>query len=331
MSGLRNLVLKPEDLSMAQIDEWDRLAAVSQSPDPQSCGPVWQLTSFAHSDRRHLPIIFSQTETSQIAFCAEKSDQGWYLSPLESHSQFGTPLLGPDSGELLIEALTELCGGSEICRMLIDVPGVCPESQLFRDLDTRTDIISILALDASAAASLEGGVDGWLARRSANFRKKLRQARQQAKNEGVVFERAQPMGADAATALYERMLDVERRSWKGRLQGGLLEFMEFYRDLLVFHARRGSATVVVAVKEDLDIGFCFGAQSHGVYRGQQTSYDSEFGHLSLGAQMHAETAEWLSDLGTQIQHFGPLQHMTPYKRNFCEIEIESVAAICSPT
>jgi hypothetical protein len=59
------------------------------------------------------------------------------------------------------------------------------------------------AQDAHAAASLAGGIDGWLSRRSSNFRRNLKRAHLRAQSEGMVFERAQPSSLAEADRLYE--------------------------------------------------------------------------------------------------------------------------------
>ena len=67
-----------------------------------------------------------------------------------------------------------------------------------------------------------------------------------------------------------------------------------------------------------------GGPSHGIYRGQQTSYRDDLAGFSIGTLMHFETAKWLAEDGARLQHFGPVQRMMCYKYSLCEIELPSV-------
>lgn len=228
-------------------------------------------------------------------------------------------MLGQDAFAILVEAVEAMTRSEPESNFRIEVSGVYPTDPILGKLDRYAQIPgTLMKQDAGAVASLEGGLDGWLSRRSRNFRKALRRARSRTEKEGIVFERVSPSTEDEATALYDRMLDVERRSWKGSVLSGLFSLRKFYLELLEVYARRGAARIVMAVQDGVDIGFCFGGESHGVYRGQQTSYDEDYHALSLGTQMHVETAAWLSETGVRRQHFGPLQSRTPYKTDFCE-------------
>ncbi|MCB1615162.1 MAG: GNAT family N-acetyltransferase [Pseudomonadales bacterium] len=323
-----SFILKsPEDISPKQIDHWDYLAAHSNTPDPQSCGPAWQLTAFANSRRRNLPILFLQNETSQTVFSIQEAGEKWLLEPLEAHWEFGSPMLGPEALQLFEDAITELFQNEMKCTITVEIAGLSPDDVLLNSLRSRALSMSpLFDQDPAVFASLDGGLEGWLSRRSRCFRKALRKAQLCAKEQGITFERLKPENCVEVSQLYGRMLDVETRSWKGPLKTGLFSLTRFYRELLGFYAERGAARVVMAVKDGIDIGFCFGGESHGIYRGQQTSFDERFKSLSIGTQMHAETAAWLSELGATIQHFGPLQDVTHYKTNLCEVSLESVRA-----
>lgn len=70
-----------------------------------------------------------------------------------------------------------------------------------------------------------------------------------------------------------------------------------------------------------------GGASHGIYRGQQTSYRDDLAGFSIGTLMHFETAKWLAEDGARLQHFGPIQRSTSYKSGFCEIKLPSVLSV----
>ncbi len=49
--------------------------------------------------------------------------------------------------------------------------------------------------------------------------------------------------------------------------------------------------------------------------------------LSIGTLMHFETARWLAEEGTKVQHSGPIQRMMSYKYSLCEIGLPSVLSV----
>lgn len=149
-------------------------------------------------------------------------------------------------------------------------------------------------------ASLEGGVDGYLARRSARLRSNVRRAARRAREEGVTFE---PATGDPA-AIYGRVLDVERRSWKGPVGTGLLlkEMTDFYRPLALRLGER--LRTVFARHEGLDVGYILGGVRHDTYRGFQFSFDDRYGHLSLGGLMQVRQIELLCAEGIATYDLG---------------------------
>src|SRR5262245_43395396 len=64
-------------------------------------------------------------------------------------------------------------------------------------------------------ASLEGGLDGFMSRRSRELRKSIRKSLRAAHEAGLTFESVR-VPASEASALYDRIQDVEARSWKSR-------------------------------------------------------------------------------------------------------------------
>ena len=150
-----------------------------------------------------------------------------------------------------------------------------------------------------AGASLEGGLDGFLSRRSANLRSKWRKSFRRAADRGVTFERSCPTDTAGADAVYARMLAVEQRSWKGVGHCGMTESpaREFYADMIRRLAAQGTARVMFARHEGQDIGFMFGGMLGPCYRGQQFSYDAAWKDLSIGNLLQVEQIRWLCEEG----------------------------------
>ena len=312
------------DISQDEDRRWDEIAAIAQLPDPQSCGSAWQLTAFACSRRSGAPIVLRQTRDSQIAFALTPALRGCHFGPLEAHWNFGSPVLGPDGVALLVDCIQQLRKDLKPEQLQISVPGLEPGGRHARQIDKAFPNVRTRVQHPQASASLEGGIEGWLSRRSGNFRHNLKRAQRRANDAGIWFERKSPRTETEAAACYDRMLKVEQRSWKGPAREGLLALSKFYRMLLIAYAERDAARVVFARRDEEDVGFCFGGARFGVYRGQQTSYSEQVARLSIGTLMHFETAKWLAEDGASLQHFGPVEHMMLYKASFCEAESPSV-------
>jgi hypothetical protein len=325
--SLRSFLVDPSRLPDDVSGVWDALAARSAAPDPSCCGPVWQATALACSRRAGAPVFLRQSGDSQIAFALSASPSGLHFGPLEAHWGFGCPMLGPGASDLLFDMIGQLRGAALPVPVTIDVPGLQPGGLHERQLAVAFPDRHLLEQDPHAAASLGGGIEGWMSRRSANFRRNLQRARRAADGHGLGFERHAPLTAQQARALYRRMLDIEVRSWKGPGREGLLALPEFYGMLLEAYARRGAARVIIARAGREDVGFCFGGLSRGIYRGQQTSYVQAWRDVSLGLLMHRETASWLCEDGARLQHFGPAQPGMDYKARFCELLQPSVRVI----
>jgi hypothetical protein len=221
------------------------------------------------------------------------------LAGFETMWGFACPLVGPDPRALVGEVADAL---AQRHWHILLVSGLPLESAIRRHL-----FEAFLQFDVRRGptlrrweASLEGGVDGYLERRSARLRSNLRRTAKRARDEGVTFEAA---SGDTA-AIYRRILDVEARSWKGPVGTGLLldEMTWFYQPLA---ERLGDRLrTVFARREGEDIGYIFGGVRHDTYRGFQFSFDRRFGHLSLGGLMQLEQIERLCAEGIATYDLG---------------------------
>ena len=171
-------------------------------------------------------------------------------------------------------------------------------------------------------ASLDGGVDGFLARRPRDLRKTLRRAARRAAARGIVIEPVLVRTATDADALFDRVLVVERASWKAREAVGLSDgpFADFYRRMAMRLAEHGRLRTMIARDGDRDVAYVLGAVFGGEYRGLQFSYDDEYADLSLGSLCQLRQIELLCaeqvtayDLGTDMD----------YKRRWAERQLET--------
>ncbi len=183
------------------------------------------------------------------------------------------------------------------------------------------------------AASLEGGLDGFLSRRSANHRKKLRQSLRRAREAGVLFERRRPASVEQGKAVFDRILAVERTSWKGIGRCGMdqADMHRFYAAMLRRLSVSRDAHVMFATHEGRDIGFIFGGMAGAIYRGQQFSFDDQYADMSVGNLLQFEQIRWLCDEGAQRYDMGPLYGPSmEYKHHWTELCFPIEAWVMQP-
>ncbi|GHU05017.1 hypothetical protein FACS1894205_4240 [Alphaproteobacteria bacterium] len=294
-----------------QSPVWKEAAIRTEQADPFCCTAAWQLSFHdAFSPKRRLFV--KESSNGVLAF-AEKifTPEQIYLTPIEPLWFFGCPLLGEGSVSMLSEAMgaIEKTYAPQFPRIMIS--GIRPNSVLSRRLarafSDRFDLF-LHSMEVQCAASLAGGIDGFLSRRSANHRKKIKKESRKAQENGIYFERVVPSSPQESEAIYSRMLSVERASWKGTGRCGMAETpsRQFYGIMLQRLSVLKEARIVFAKQENEDIGFIFGGMAGNIYRGQQFSYDEKWEKFSVGNLMQQEQITWLCEEGAERYDMGPL-------------------------
>ncbi|MDR2503603.1 MAG: GNAT family N-acetyltransferase [Deltaproteobacteria bacterium] len=232
------------------------------------------------------------------------------MTPIEPHWFFGCPLLGREAVELLYEAVGHIKKFYSPYFPETIVSGIRPHgetaSRLWRFFGSGFDFY-LHSAGIQCSASLKDGVDGFLSRRSANHRHKLKKEGVRASDKGIYFERIMPSSPEDAARTYSRMLAVEYASWKGIGKCGITEppSRQFYDIMLRRLSVTKTARVIFAKREDKDIGFIFGGMAGRIYRGQQFSYDNEWKNFSIGNLMQMEQIHWLCQEGARRYDMGP--------------------------
>lgn len=214
------------------------------------------------------------------------------LEPCEASWGLASPLVGARP-ELLADAASEILIAREADWDLLVLSGLPLGSPLLDRLARRLSRryrVGLGPVTRRHIASLAGGLDGFLSRRPRGLRKTLRQGLRRAAAEGIRFEAVHTGDPDTADALFERVLAVERRSWKGRSGVGLVEepMREFYRRVSRRLAASGQHRLLFARLGEEDVGFVLGAVFGNTYRGLQFSFDERYARVGLGnlAQYH---------------------------------------------
>lgn len=289
---------------------WKKAALETAQGDPFCCQPVWQL-SFHRSFAETCRVDLRQGDGCMLAFTEQAAPSGQRcLVPLEPSWFFCSPLLGNGSLELLAEALEDWTGEYGFCPDIL-ISGMLRRSAFFARLVrgfSRIFHCYLYQESRQCSASLAGGLDGFLSRRSANHRHKLKKCARRAAEAGVSFERCRPLSTEEAQATFARMLAVEKQSWKGIGHCGMAEppSSRFYSILLAALARTGDARVIFARHEDQDIGFIFGGMAGNIYRGQQFSFADSWRAFSIGNLLQQEKIRWLCEDGALRYDMGPI-------------------------
>jgi hypothetical protein len=316
------MALSMNSLSFDELDEaaleYDEAVEGSFLVDRFCSSSFWVLPAARHLLPATRPRIFHH-EGSYAAFALSSA----WLHPLEVMWGLSCPLVGSDP-EAAVDLFLGVLEKEEDWSAAL-VTGVLEGSPL------RSILVRALARRFEVAfgpttrryvARLDYGLDGFLRRRSSGFRRNLDKAERAARRLGVAFE---PAEGDADGS-FERLLAVERRSWKG-IRGVGIEnepMGSFYRDMNRRLASRGNRRLTFARIEGEDAAYIFGGVFGKTYRGLQFSFDARFRSLSLGNLCQIQEIRRLSEAGIERYDLGS---EVRYKRRWGEEVVASTAII----
>ncbi len=298
-------------LPQNQQSAWQKAALGTNQADPFCCAPAWQLP-FHEALLPERRLVFAEGSGSALILAETvQSPNEIYLTSPEVGWFFGCPLLGPHAVDLLVETLPLLVRAHAPAFPRFIISGIRPGGELGKRLWQNMGKSFTFYLHSGSvqcSASLENGVDGFMARRSANHRAKLRKDARRAAAAGVYFERVNPANAAEAEGCFKRMLAVEGQSWKGLGACGMTEAepKAFYAAMLRRLADSKEGRVIFARHEGKDIGFIFGGLARNIYRGQQFSYIAEWKDFSIGNLLQLEKITWLCEEGVKRYDMGSI-------------------------
>jgi CelD/BcsL family acetyltransferase involved in cellulose biosynthesis len=313
--------VEPIDLA-AVADDFDLEVAATPAIDRFCSTTAWILAASAALMPPRVPFSFRGRHGYFAAMRGVHPAGFPYVEPVELAWGLAAPLVGRDPEALADEVVAVLAGRRDWqLAILSGLTAVGPQRRaLERALPARWERRRGTPT-IRHVASLDGGMDGFLARRSRELRKSLRKSLRAAAAAGVSFEEADRGECDAA-ALYDRVQAIEARSWKAREGVGISAgpMRAFYGEMLPRLCARRQHRTLFARIEDRDIGYILGAVFEGEYRGLQFSYDDDFSALGIGGllqyrQVEALCAEGVGryDLGTEMD----------YKRRWAEEIMET--------
>lgn len=248
---------------------------------------------------------------------------GRLVLPCDTMWCLGSPILARDPGEFLLQLCSYWEQQSDALRQ-VTIGGLYQDNTAWAHPLWQVLPSWEVTRSGRQVASLEGGADGFLSRRSVNFRSRLRRAVKKTEAEGVKVE-AWPHSADAATtlALHRRAMAIERQSWKGMAGQGVDrgQMFRFYEHMLPMLAANGRLRGLFLTRDGEDLSYLFGASFAGTFRGLQFSY-LEHESDSLGNVGQWRMIESLVQEGCQFYDLGQAME---YKTRWAENEIASPA------
>ena len=303
--------MDPIDIA-AIADDFDREVAATPAIDRFCSSSAWILAAAGALMPPRAPFSFAGTSGYFAAMRGLHPAGFPYIEPLELAWGLAAPLIGRDPAALAAEVVTALAARRDW--QLAIFAGLTADGPQRRALDRvlpprwerRRGTPTVRHV-----ASLDGGVDGFLSRRSRELRKSLRKSMRAAAEAGVVFESVRGASAGDAAALYARIQEIEAASWKARDGVGISSgpMRLFYQLMLPRLCEQGQQRTLFARLADRDVGYIFGAVFEGEYRGLQFSYDDDHAELGIGGLLQYHQVVELCadgvgryDLGTEMDY-----------------------------
>jgi CelD/BcsL family acetyltransferase involved in cellulose biosynthesis len=321
--------MNPLSLEALEADAEALDAAVLRTPeiDRFCSSSAWILPASRALSGPRRSFIHRGTHGWLLAMRGESAEGITFVEPLEAAWGMACPLIGPEPQALAEEAAAALAedpawqmlllsGMPHTGELLPTLLRALPRRVLHRQLEPAVRRI----------ASLEGGLDGFLSRRTRNFRKALRAAERDAKDAGITFEPVQVQGEADAAHTYARILEIEARSWKGAEGVGIDQgpMRRFYAEMVLRLSRHGRQRTWFARQEERDVAYCLGAVFDGQYRGLQFSFDRAFERHSLGSLLQLRQIEALVAEGVRRYDLG---QDLEYKRRWGEASFETATLL----
>lgn len=235
----------------------------------------------------------------------------------------GCPLLGPDPVMLFKELLHFWQQDPHPSGVRqVTISGLYPQNPL---LQTRFwEKLGGWEVESSQrmVASLEGGMEGFMSRRSKNFRSRLRRTVKAAKADNIEVEyMPSQLAAESLQTLLNRVFAIEKKSWKGIARRGINEggMRMFYQFMLPRLASSGRLRGLFLTREGKDMAYLFGGLLDDTFRGLQFSF-LEDQQLGLGNVCQYYMLESLCREG--VCHYDLGQGME-YKKRWAENHIDS--------
>jgi len=314
--------VEPVDLA-AVADDFDREVALTPAIDRFCSSTAWILAAAGALMPPRAAFSF-RGQHGYFAAMRGVHPAGFpYVEPVELAWGLAAPLIGRDPVALVEEVVPVLANRRDW--QLAIMSGLTVNGPQRRALDATLPARWERRRGQPTVrhvASLEAGMDGFLARRTRDFRKSVRKAERGAVVDGMTFETVRTATAAEANNLYERIQAIELRSWKSRDNVGISQgpMRAFYAAMLPRLAELGQQRTIFARLADRDVGYILGAVMAGEYRGLQFSYDDALARHNIGSLLQLRQIAELCDAGVARYDLGTEME---YKRRWAEDIMET--------
>ena len=304
---------------------WD--AAVDATPDVDAfcSSTIWSFSAATSFPEVAAPVVVGNGR----AFCGMRAtttvEGNRILVGLDPVWGFATPLVGPpvEAAAMLAARLAQ--EPFELAVVAAQREDMVLTGCLARTLEGHFQLFRG-PVEHRLRIDLAAGVDAWFARRSPRFRQRLRRLRREAAARGLEIC---DVSAQPPDALFDRILTIEARSWKGDAETGLArpDLAAFYHQICVRLGARDHLRALVARLDDRDVGFILGGVRGDTYRGLQLSYDRAVADLGVGHLLQYDQLERLTTEGITIYDLGMDMD---YKRRWADRVDETISIIVRP-
>ena len=282
-----------------QLEDYDRQVEESEDIDRWCSSSGWVVPAHQAFGPHRDPWI-RRTPDGYLVFAQDRHGRVWKsLEPLEACWGLACPVVGSNARELARQLV--IATRAEPDWMVLVLTGLIPRSARFEQLVRALEPHAALQLHGETRrqiASLEGGLDGFLSRRTAKLRENLRRESRMVRAAGITFEAGDP-STHSAGELYDRIQEVEVRSWKGMRQVGIQSggMYDFYERMVQRLHTAGGLRLLFARHEGRDVAYILGGISRACYRGLQFSYDAAYRRFGLGNVIQLEMVARIADEG----------------------------------
>lgn len=313
--------MEPIDLA-AVADDFDREVAQTPEIDRFCSSTAWILAASAALMPPRASFAFKGTHGYLAAMRGVHPAGFPYIEPVELAWGLAAPLVGRDAAALVAEVVPLLAARRDW--QLAILAGLTVAGPQRRALDATLPARWERRQGQPTirhVASLDGGIDGFLSRRSRELRKSIRKSQRAAAAAGMSFQSVRATEKEA-TALYDRIQAVEAHSWKSREGVGIHAgpMRAFYGAMLPRLCKLGQQRTIFARLGDRDVGYILGAVMGGEYRGLQFSYDADLAHMGIGSLLQYQQVLELCDEGVGRYDLGTEMD---YKRRWAEELMET--------
>lgn len=297
--------------------QFDALVATSPGVVDVFCSSTpWILSAYEAFSPNYTPWL-ARSDAGMVALVESTHESiGRFRQPMEASWCLANAFAGAQPQKLALDFVQASLREASDWDLLF-LSGLECDSMLFRELAAGFSARYFVGLGVPVRrfrASLSGGFDGFLSRRSSKFRANSRRIMRRAIEAGFTFEYFRHFeGASCWETMYEEILKVEARSWKGKAGTGLLDepMQHFYRLMFPRLVAQGALRVMFILRGGERVGSIFGGVNGQMYRGLQMSFDQDLGAHSLGnlAQLGMigflcdEGLGWY-DLGSELEYKG---------------------------